>query len=172
MKLILSISLVFVMTCSLSAQQSQQYVIGAQGGSAKSDAIQLEWTLGEPAIQTVATPNGMLTEGFHQPVLTVEKINDSAVQIPATYVGTNTLSARVFPNPTSGMLNVKLEGNLAQKVQLVLYDITGQPLQQRSMFDTDALDLDLSALPSGVYNLRLRTDDGSYNEFFRVVKQR
>lgn len=171
MKLILSISLVFVMTCSLSAQQSQQYVIGAQGGSAKSDAIQLEWTLGEPAIQTVATPNGMLTEGFHQPVLTVEKVNEGTI-IPSANVAPSLLSARVFPNPTSGMLNVKLEGNLAQKVQLVLYDITGQPLQQRSMFDTDALDLDLSALPSGVYNLRLRTDDGSYNEFFRVVKQR
>lgn len=172
MKLILSVSLVFAMVLSVAAQQTQRYVVGAQGGVAKSDAIQLEWTLGEPAIQTVATPNGMLTEGFHQPVLTVEKVNEGDVQLPSVQVAPGTLAAKVFPNPTSGMLNVQLEGNLTQKVQLVLYDVTGQPLQQRTMFDTDALDIDLGALPSGVYGLRLRTEDGSFNEFFRVAKQR
>lgn len=71
----------------------------------------------------------------------------------------------VFPNPTSGILNIEFESNKAGKLDLVMADITG-----RNLFKIDgkkvthgkqklSLDLNKYNLKSGIYFLNLRIDN-------------
>jgi photosystem II stability/assembly factor-like uncharacterized protein len=62
--------------------------------------------------------------------------------------------AKVYPNPTSGLLRVDLPQN-AKTAQVVLYDLHGRQVLQQTG-NTLNLTLDLSALPNGMYLLKVQ----------------
>lgn len=64
--------------------------------------------------------------------------------------------AKVYPNPTNGLLLVDLPQD-AGMVQVVLYDMHGRQLQQQ-LGNTPSLIFDLSALPGGIYFLKVLGD--------------
>jgi PKD repeat protein len=64
----------------------------------------------------------------------------------------------VFPNPGSGIFNVRLETPGASSVQFVLYNLTGQVLRNKD-FSSSAGEIltrfDLTGRPAGIYHLRI-----------------
>jgi hypothetical protein len=70
---------------------------------------------------------------------------------------------RVFPNPTSGLLEVKLELPEASALRATVYDLTGRQLQAYDFGRQLRLNeqLDFSAYPAGIYLLRLHTADAA-----------
>jgi hypothetical protein len=62
--------------------------------------------------------------------------------------------AKVYPNPANGLLFVDLPQD-ANMAQAVLYDLHGRQVQQQTG-NTPSLTLDLSALPSGMYLLKVQ----------------
>lgn len=72
---------------------------------------------------------------------------------------------RIFPNPTSGLLTLESAGHRIKHV--FLFDVHGNILKKENIFDTTAA-LDVTALGSGVYFLRVVTEKGS--EVRRFVK--
>ncbi len=70
------------------------------------------------------------------------------------------VSVRAYPSPTTGMVTLSREAAVA-----TVYDVNGR----RLMTLKNARSLDLTALPAGVYTLRLQLSDGTATT--RVVKQ-
>lgn len=66
------------------------------------------------------------------------------------------VQAKVYPNPTSGLLLVDLPQH-AGMAQIVLYDVNGRQMLQQTD-NTPSLTLDLSALPNGIYLLKVQGD--------------
>lgn len=64
--------------------------------------------------------------------------------------------AKVYPNPTNSLLQVDLPPD-AITAQVILYDLHGRQVQQQNGYNT-SLALDLSALPSGMYMLKVQGD--------------
>jgi len=62
----------------------------------------------------------------------------------------------IYPNPTDGILNVKVEEN----VQLSLYDISGNQLAGHTA-TTGSNVIDLSSHPAGIYFLNIRSENKS-----------
>ncbi len=150
--------------CSLAAQTHfERQVIASQGTSDRTERIRLDWTLGEPAVATLTTPSGMMTEGFQQPVLRVEPV---APMTPVTTV----YDIRLAPNPTSAQLNVRFPAGLQDAVIWELFDLHGKSLQRRSLPDPSDHDIDLSAYPDGMYLLRFSSRQGQLLQTFRIVK--
>ena len=81
------------------------------------------------------------------------------------------LTAVVYPNPTSGKLTVDVQHASGAALMLTLYDLTGREVlhQQYDSANRHTEQLDLKALPSGVYQLQLKTEHGSLIQ--RIVKQ-
>lgn len=77
----------------------------------------------------------------------------------------------VFPNPTSGLLQVKLELPEASALRAAIYDLTGRQLQAYDFGRQLNLNeqLDFSAYPAGIYLLRLHTVDAART--IRVVRR-
>lgn len=64
--------------------------------------------------------------------------------------------AKVYPNPTDGLLRVDLPQD-AGTAQVLLFDLHGRQVQQQ-IANTPNLTLDLSTLPSGMYLLKVQGD--------------
>lgn len=74
------------------------------------------------------------------------------------------LSTSIFPNPTSTILNIKTSNNISL-LNVTTYDMLGKKLQVP--FSNE--EIDLSQLNSGMYNIKVDTDLGSF--FRKVIKK-
>jgi hypothetical protein len=86
--------------------------------------------------------------------------------VTATRTETQVGDARIFPNPTTGLLHVWLPEGL-DKAQARLYNVQGQLLQETHLEAMSTLRL--HALPAGVYWLQLQMEDRM--EVHKVVLQ-
>lgn len=64
----------------------------------------------------------------------------------------------MYPNPTSGMVQVKLLG----KVSVQIYTISGQLVRKFAMAPGEKI-LDLRGLPAGMYQVRAKSDDDYFS---------
>ncbi|HEY9176216.1 MAG TPA: T9SS type A sorting domain-containing protein [Flavipsychrobacter sp.] len=65
-------------------------------------------------------------------------------------------SLQLHPNPTTNLLHIGLvDGALPADAALTVYDITGRKMNVSYSRNGNTLDADVSALPAGVYNIRL-----------------
>ena len=165
MKLHLYLIIIAAATSSNSfCQHNNQSVIAVAGNISKAGNITLEWTLGEPAIETVSTTLGLLTQGFHQPLLEVQRVNNTNSNLVKNIF-------RVFPNPVTSVLNIQLDNAVKERLLVSLVDINGRVLQN-NIFpqETTAIKIDVSRYTHGTYFLRIINHIGSIHSEFKVIK--
>jgi hypothetical protein len=71
---------------------------------------------------------------------------------------------KLFPNPTSGLTNVRLSQLQARRYELEVLNTTGQLIERHAINNTGTTfkqELDLTAMPSGIYFIRLSNDKGT-----------
>ncbi|MDR2234316.1 MAG: T9SS type A sorting domain-containing protein [Tannerella sp.] len=68
----------------------------------------------------------------------------------------------ISPNPTSGQLIIKTEGQHIQRISI--YNLSGMKL-----FTTKSTTLDISHLPEGVYFVQITTETGSVTK--KIIKK-
>lgn len=139
-------------------------VTASQGGSASTDRLSLNWTLGEPAVATLSTPSGLLTQGFQQPTLRVEPVS---VLPKHPFM---TADIRVAPNPTASEINVFFPAGLSEEVWLELSDLHGKPILREKTDPAGTWRMDVSAYPPGSYLLRCVTARGEMISIHRILK--
>ena len=77
----------------------------------------------------------------------------------------------VFPNPTTGLINVQFRQTLEVDLTARLFNLQGQMLKQEALRrDNQNWQMDASQLPPGVYMLSLQSGDAVWTK--RVVVQR
>lgn len=151
----------------LPAQQFSPAVIASDGGTGKAGGIQLEYTLGEVAIQGRTGLSSSYTEGFHQPVLLVDEINVAA--LPGSKEEIPSISIR--PNPVSTSLNIHFSSAPPVLISFALSDAHGQPLIKKEIntYDGD-MTLDMSSHAPGLYLIQLLSADGRISSVFKIIK--
>ena len=175
MKNLIGLCFLIWLPCGLLIGQSlSSSVIGSSGGISQGKTVNLEWTLGEIATSTIVHQEGMLTEGFHQPVLKVETeavILPETIQYPVKNI--TSLEWQVFPNPVSSMLRILLESNETGEGMLELINAEGALISnQRINLQQQSTDLDMQSLPSGPYYLMLRNAQGELLKTAKILKTR
>ena len=150
---------------SAAAQENFASVISAAGGVDKSTNFELEWTLGEVATETITSVNSLYTQGFHQPVLSAEKM---MLKPGAT---TAIKHITIFPNPASGILNIQLGFSSDVPLFVILYDIYGQQLlEKENPAGSTLIQLNLSKYAHGTYLLKIRNLSGSDFSEYKIIK--
>jgi hypothetical protein len=148
----------------VTAQSIERSVIASDGASNTLGEITLDWTLGELATTTLVTDDVMLTQGFHQPVLSVTKV--------LTYENLEDFySVRVMPNPVSTFLKVDVQSEREEPLSVELLDLSGKILRQQAMeFPFQQLEFDMGIFPGGLYLVRVKTLDDRPVGLFKVNK--
>lgn len=77
-------------------------------------------------------------------------------------------SFTVYPNPTNGLVSIKLKDNTTVIDQIIVCDVLGKKVKTKSFKSSNVM-LDLSDLNKGVYFIKLQS--GELEKIVKVVKQ-
>ena len=169
----------FLLCCLLSifisnytfCQKLSPEVISSAGDISKTASISLEWTLGEPVIESSKASNKHYTQGFHQTYFKITNIVAAKNESLAS-----DFDMIIFPNPVEAILEIKISSeNLLQdetgKVDLFLFDITGkQLLIQKTNEKSGSTFVDMTSFPSGTYFLKAQKENGFFLKSFKITK--
>jgi hypothetical protein len=75
----------------------------------------------------------------------------------------------LFPNPVQDVLTLEVAQASPQRLTLEIRNVQGQTVLRNTYSTPNALQVDVSALPSGVYSLAINTGQTTLVE--RLVKQ-
>lgn len=146
--LLLSITSVFVFG---------QEVISSSGSSLSNDKYSIDFTIGEPIIQTVQTNSKMITQGYHQPTLVI---------IEAKQIDEN-FSASLFPNPATSFLNIELDA--FEGVTFKLQNVDGKILAQERI-QQNVTSVNVKNLERGIYLLKLVDQKDNKLKSYKFLK--
>ena len=142
---------------SLTAQE----VVSSAGDTFHNGNGSISWTLGEIVIETFESPEVIITQGFHQPVLLVSTLTEEpGVDFRLT----------AFPNPTRAHLFVSTDHGQAENLDYRLYDLPGRLVITNRLEGTQTR-IDMDNLLPGSYFLQI-LDQGKPLKVFKIIKQR
>lgn len=150
MKILTCICLLLSFSFWLNAQSINPEVLSSAGDEWEVvDFGTLTWTLGELATSTYSNDNRMLTEGFHQPV----DLSTPVLEHPAL-----DLNISIFPNPTTGILQVYVD-QISDPITFTVMDLLGNRWGEHVMSASRTW-ISLENMPPGIYFIqgRLQTD--------------
>lgn len=143
-----------------TAQSITPQVVASAGEHFSSGTSQLSWTLGETMIETVDDGSNIITQGFHQTLLTITPVSEREIS----------QNINVFPNPTPGELTIKFQENNSQQF-IQLYDMNGNLLMEESIADQEQqTTLRLNQFANAVYLLNINGKDGKHTSSYRIQK--
>jgi len=132
----------------LYAQSVSPEVLSTAGASGSTSDATISWTLGQTAVQTLTTDDAILTQGFHQPLIRVQRYDK---------IQTDDLSFKVYPNPTSEFLRIEMPTYEGYR-QLTLLDSESRDLRTATV-ESESIEFSVADLPAGIYYLRIGSDE-------------
>jgi len=147
--------LIFIVMHASYAQTFE--LTGSAGDSFVNDVYQLDWSIGEVAIETYSSEQNILTQGLHQNTYTVLAVGNNNVKIDMS----------VYPNPTTDLISIEVK-NLGT-YQLILSDINGKELINKQISATHTL-LDLSTFRRSAYFLLIKQQNRLLKTY-KIIKQ-
>jgi hypothetical protein len=68
---------------------------------------------------------------------------------------------KAFPNPVISQLNIDMSGMEFDNLKIEIYSSEGRLIKERSFQKQELVKLEMSGIPSGLYNLRMIVDNES-----------
>src|SRR5690554_169682 len=132
-----------------------------------------EWFLGGVSVGT-GSSIVITSDGNYEVVVTnadgCSSSTSGNFQVDTSSLAKNELeeSFHVYPNPTENIVTISWSGaNRVKGVQL--YDAQGRIIQNQIVYDEEGIELDLTRYQTGVYIVRLETENGVYSK--KVTKR-
>jgi len=176
MKKILHTIILLVATASLlSAQSIERKVIGSAGKTLTAGNIQLDFTAGESFAETLVAASNSITQGFHQPALTVTRFadpRDTSSMLPAERLNEKLASGidlTVYPNPAVDHIILKLNHAIDESLSITITNMEGQLVKQEIM-QQQTMQIDFSSLAAGTYLIMVKNAKGDLNNTYKVIK--
>lgn len=147
---------IFCAPIGLFAQSAAPELISSAGGGNAT----LQWSLGEPVIITVESNNNVLTQGFHQTLLTITSLDELKAE---------EIAINIYPNPVMTSFTINLNQSPSEPVSWKLYDMNGRVVMLEKMNTTKGT-YNVAHLSSGVYVLQMDMSENT-SKSWRIVKQ-
>jgi len=146
-------------TSSLIFGQSiQNAVLSSGGASATSGSVHMDYTIGEPIVETFSASGHTLTQGFHQTNLSLVAIENEAL-FP---------EISIYPNPASTYIHVDIPAGY-DLLHISLYDALGRTITERQDV-TGLVTMDAEQLATGTYFLRLINKRTNQLKTYKLIK--
>lgn len=159
--------LLIISFLSVNAQiDTNQQVIGSAGEELKSNKGSVNFTVGEPIIQTYLNRGGAssVTQGFHQTFFEIIDVSKNANP------KNEELEIKVWPNPTVQFLNVDFgDQSSLEHLEVNIIDAKGALLADIQVQEN--LVIDLRDYPVSSYFLRIYDTKNAAIKLYKVIKQ-
>lgn len=142
----------------VNAQKPSLQLVSSAGETYQNTKYQLEWSIGEIAVETLEGESRMLTQGFHQGPLEISTlINNTDFDINMT----------VYPNPTSNYIHLTTE-SVVHNLKVNITNLNGITIYSCEI-DTSPWQFDFSNYASGTYILLVITKNQTLKSF-KIIK--
>ena len=155
------LSLIFWSLFLISFGSAAQETVISTSGQATGPEGKASYIVGQVMYTTISNPNGSVSQGIAQPyeIFTVTTLEEGELI---------TLSPQVHPNPTSGLLLLRVAPKMEIGMQAELYDIQGVLISRQKITEAETT-MVLSAYPVGTYFLQV-LDDTKQLITFKIIK--
>lgn len=123
------------------AQQISPSVTATSGNTLQNGSVALDFTIGEPITNSFQNGPVLLTQGFHQPVISLADISEW-----------EEANIQLFPNPSTNEVSLQIPVNSYQ--QLRIFDEQGKLVYENDYLKEINV-LDVRSWATGKYNLVL-----------------
>ena len=151
-KIFTTMALLMAMATASLAQSA----VATAGGEATGDGS-VSFTVGQTVFTTVANENGSISQGVQQAYVITEETGIEITQI----------QLRAFPNPTSDVLNLKIDGDFGT-VTYALYN-NSSALVTKGTANGSETQIQMGAFKPGLYFLDVKAD-GKTVKRFKIIK--
>ena len=124
-------------------QSISNEVISSAGETQSNAAVSIDFSVGEPAIETISNSSNTLTQGFHQTQFLYISLTEISEPI-------NVIS---YPNPVVNELIVEIPNN-SQTMDLIIYSMEGKIIDSFTIRET--LKISFSKFTPGTYVISLK----------------
>lgn len=157
------------------AQEATQKVVSAAGGSGMTGTMTIDWTLGEPVVESAYANGKLYTQGFHQPSLTVEKLEEVPLELfPVGHksgFADSDLEINVSPNPVQTTLHLRIDSATETPLDYRVVDINGRTVLSDVVAPgTSTTQIDVQRLPQGFYLLWVFGSEQAPITAFKISK--
>ena len=157
------IPLIVLMLITLFVMQANaqlQNVTATSGGNFTGSVYAVSFTVGEPVINTLLQGNVMVTQGFHQPHLTVTAL-DEAKGVA--------LNIKAWPNPTTHFVQLEISNELTRGSSFQLFSMSGSLIKENKLEGT-ITEISFQNMKSATYLLRVIQNNQTLRTF-KIIKK-
>lgn len=155
--LLMAIFLALAWSPSWSQVQVVREVVASSGGTGTVGDLQIDYTIGEVAVDALVFGNLSITQGFHQPEL-----------FPKPPQGANpVLDFLIYPNPALTTVRISFDLLYPAKVTYMITNTAGQVILQDSKeygAGKIVIPTSVEKLASGIYNLIFKVGGHMFTE--------
>ena len=153
-KLILIILGIFFTEIAIG-QTLDMKLISSLGDSFNNSSYQLDWSIGECVTTSFASSDFLITQGFHQNSYQIMSVKDLRVDI----------EIKVYPNPTTNFVNLKVENSKIENMQYILTSVYGKVLQLKKITKNQE-QINFSNVTTGIYFISISKN----NQLIKTLK--
>jgi hypothetical protein len=148
---------------SVSAQTLTQQVNASGGGYYTQINGSMQFTIGEPLIETYSITTATLTQGFEQGSYVALAITELPV--------TPAISVDLFPNPTNGIFNLFIKSEVNSIYTVKVMDAEGKLILNKEINNRQQETIDITAYSSSMYFVVITDADKKYLKTYKIIKQ-
>ena len=153
--------LVFLLGTGYCGSYAQQSVVSASNNASGVGGF-VSYTIGQVAYLNIAGNDGMISEGVQQPfeILLIEGIEEGkGIALECT----------VYPNPSAGLLRLKIEDHDIKSLTYQLYNPSGVLMQSEKIIQNEMV-ISLEDLKPGYYFISVSEHEKTLRTF-KVIKK-
>ena len=154
-KALLALFTLIFLFSTVSAQQ----VISTSGNHHEEGDRSISWSIGETVIETYKVDEVTLTQGFHQPLLTVVSVDE--LDMPGYNI-------TAYPNPTRSFVTLSVEAEKYENMNFMLYGFNGNLIKQGFIKDKNT-EISFEGLKPAVYFIRV-VDENKNLTTIKIIK--
>ena len=150
----------FTLLMLVFSMSHAQEVISSNGEHNSNSGFQITSTIGELVIQTQICDGIQLTQGFNQPILTINNILDLG----------NQFQIKMYPNPANEFVIIEYHSS-SESLKYELYNQLGQ-LITKNWIQGIITKLDLRTLSSSTYFLKIYDQKNQKKKVYQILKSK
>ncbi len=113
--------------------------------------------------------NYLLLQGFIQPSVFIKSKNQNISQNQGKNLNLMNLQGMVYPNPFSESITISFSEEISGNINIEIDDLLGRTVYCNKYSATQELEIGLSNLTSGLYNIKIQT--GNKHLIAKLIKK-
>lgn len=163
MKKVIKFKIILLSLTWLSFQTTgtAQESLNASGGDITTSSGSLSYSIGQLFYNTYTNDEASVQQGVQQ-AFEIYTLSTEELAQP--------ISMRVYPNPTTNSLSLKIEDYQQEKMNYQIYDLNGRKVGQGKVTSKET-DINMSDFASATYLIYVLDQDNKTNQTFKIIKK-